>query len=325
MRFGERPRPVVHTRAFLSGNPMTSTSRSWFVLCLTTGALCACQGDEPAGERLEGTGVYTFEGYAPLADKPIPVHYHVPADTRELSSIVIVMHGNTRNADEYRDAWIAKADEYGLIIAAPEFRDLFYPGTSAYHLGNVFENGEAPRPTEENDPALWTYTVIDQIFDDVAERTQNRSVLYHLFGHSAGAQFVHRLVQFVPDAQYGYAIAANAGWYTLPDPDEAFPYGLGLTSRAIDPPDYFARNLLIHAGSADTNSGAAGLRHTPEAERQGSHRFARAQYFVDESRDLASQRGQPFAWSLEVAQGVGHDHVGMSLRAADWLADQLSL
>ena len=49
---------------------------------------------------------------------------------------------------------------------------------------------------------------------------------YALYGHSAGGQFVHRYVAFADAPRMESAVAANSGWYTMPD-DGAFPYGWG--------------------------------------------------------------------------------------------------
>ena len=51
----------------------------------------------------------------------------------------------------------------------------------------------------------------------------NTSADYYLFGHSAGAQFVHRLLLMVPDGRYAALVAANAGWYTVPDKSIDYP------------------------------------------------------------------------------------------------------
>ena len=45
-------------------------------------------------------------------------------------------------------------------------------------------------------------------FVTVKAATGNRSERYHLYGHSAGAQFVHRFLYFMPDARVAKAVAA---------------------------------------------------------------------------------------------------------------------
>merc|ERR1712083_910719 len=102
-----------------------------------------------------------------------------------------------------------------------------------------------------------------------------------------GAQFVHRFLYWCPFSPVEAAIAANAGWYTMPNMDEAWPYGLQKTPLA-DSIDMnllrysFACPLIILLGSQDTNPESKDLRHTPEAEKQGPHRLARGQAFVGE-------------------------------------------
>jgi poly(3-hydroxybutyrate) depolymerase len=51
-----------------------------------------------------GRGMFTFDGYGPLADHPVRVYYDAPADP-STAEILIVMHGVGRNAEEYRADW----------------------------------------------------------------------------------------------------------------------------------------------------------------------------------------------------------------------------
>jgi len=44
---------------------------------------------------------FTFNSYAPLADKPIDVHTYLPDTSDFIIPLLFVIHGNARNAREY--------------------------------------------------------------------------------------------------------------------------------------------------------------------------------------------------------------------------------
>ena len=73
---------------------------------------------------------------------------------------------------------------------------------------------------------LWSYSAIEPLFQDAIRRYGMVTTGYSLYGHSAGSQFVHRFLFHVPDAHVVRAVAANAGWYTMPDLQVEWPYGL---------------------------------------------------------------------------------------------------
>ena len=278
----------------------------------------------PFTSELTGTGAYWFgnQETSPFVT-PVRVHYHLPASATPETPIVLVFHGANRNADEYRDAWIDKAEEHDFVILAPEFDRRFFPGSNSYNLGNLFEDGDAPSSLTERDPLQWTFSVVEPLFDHAVESLRSTQTTFHAFGHSAGAQFVHRLALFVPDGSYETLIAANAGWYTAADPETDFPYGLAITPAELAPPDWFGLDLWVHIGELDTSIGGS-LRQTEEANAQGLTRYDRAYWFAERSAMLAQEAGVPLSWGLVEVPGVGHDHVAMSAFAADWLANHLA-
>ncbi|MEO0603298.1 MAG: hypothetical protein AAF211_17800, partial [Myxococcota bacterium] len=233
--------------------------------------------------------------------------------------------GQGRDADNYRDDWIGLANEYGFIVAAPEFRDVFYSGSNGYQLGNVFIDGENPIPGTERPREEWTYSVVEPLFDDVVARTPTEVETYQAFGHSAGAQFAHRFVLFVPDARYDTVIAANAGWYTLPDDSIEYPYGLGATPVEGGDRRFFGRGLVVHNGDRDNNPESSSLRRTAEADEQGLHRLDRGAYFVETSEDLAASAGEGYDWDRVIVPNVGHDGEAMAPAAAAYLAEKLGI
>ncbi|MEL6189994.1 MAG: alpha/beta hydrolase, partial [Myxococcota bacterium] len=264
-----------------------------------------------------GAGAFRFQSTAVV--RPIDVFYYVPRDVMPSTPIVFALHGANRNARGMRDNWIPKADQFGLVILAPRFDEATFPGGSGYILGNVFDNGNEPGGAAPKPQREWSFSYLEPLFDEAKRRLSSTVETYELFGHSGGAQFAHRFIYFVPASRARRIVAANAGWYTVPDSSVAFPYGLGGAPVASTSSLWFGRSLTVLLGDEDTDPGSAGLRHTPEADAQGQHRFERGQFFFRRSEEVARDEGQPSSWNLEVTPGVGHDARLMSLRAADLL------
>ncbi|MBX2800509.1 MAG: lamin tail domain-containing protein [Myxococcales bacterium] len=275
------------------------------------------------GAAVAGTGSFTFVPDGALSDRPVNVHYHVPAGADAYTPIVLVFHGASRNAAEYRDAWIAEADTHDFAVFAPEFTDTLFPTGDAYNLGNIFEDGDNPTTATLNPVDEWTLSLVEPLFDEVVDRTGSCETVFHAFGHSAGAQFLHRLAIFLPDGPYGTLIAANSGWYTVPDPAVTFPYGLGASPQELECPTWFDVELVVHIGSDDTDPNSPGLRHTVEADAQGLNRYDRAYYFLQESEAVALAESVSIEWELVEVPGVGHVQEDMADFAGDWLADRL--
>lgn len=141
---------------------------------------------------------------------------------------------------------------------------------------------------------------------------------FDLWGHSAGAQFVHRYLLFEPTAPVRTAIAANAGWYTLPDLEQPFPYGLRHPALHVTPADvaaWVARPLVLMRGCADVERDEH-LRMTPQADAQGPHRFARAAAMYRAGHAAATG----CRWDLIDVPFAAHDFTAMALRGQVLLA-----
>lgn len=290
--------------------------RKWWLglagmLFIAAGATVLVMQDPqpPAAEQLAGSGQFTFAGWAGPA---LPVYYQLPDRVRTDTPVVFVMHGVNRDADRYRDEWAALARKHEFIAVVPQFGQGDFPGSRGYNTGYFTDESGSPRPR-----AIWSFAAIEPLFDEVRKRFGTGVPRYSIYGHSAGAQFVHRFVLFMPEARLEKAVAANAGWYTMPDPDLRFPYGLGGA-----PVDRAALNaalgkpLTVLLGTADTDRADPDLRKTPEADAQGPHRYARGQTFFARAKGAAAARGLPFAWSRKDVPGIGHSNAGMADAAA---------
>jgi len=262
-----------------------------------------------ASQPAPAAGHYVFTGW----DGPdLPVFYQLPDRVMPQTPVVFVMHGVHRDADRYGDEWAALARKHGFIAVVPQFGAADFPGSNGYNTGYFAEADGTPRPRD-----LWSFAAIEPLFDDVRERFSTGATRYSIYGHSAGAQFVHRFVLFMPEARIDRAIAANAGWYTMPDPATAFPYGLG--AAPVDEQALTAtlgKRMTVLLGTADTDRDDPDLRKTPEADAQGPHRFARGQAFFAQGQQAAAARNVPFGWKLVPVPDVGHSNGKMAVAAA---------
>lgn len=267
-----------------------------------------------------GDGRFVFRDQHEFTGKTVPVWYFKPETYTPDTPIVFVMHGVSRNADGYRNAWGYLAAHHNLLILVPEFSKADFPKSWTYNLGNLARPFKTGKPVHFRPRKDWTYPIIDRIFDRVRAALSTRQTRFVLYGHSAGGQFVHRYLTFTGGAKVAFAIAANVGWYTLPDYDVPFPYGLGGTdlpqSRMAEA---FAKELVVLLGERDTKQGRH-LRKTPEAMEQGPNRLARGKFYFDLARKKAAEMGVPFNWRIVFVPDVGHSNAGMAPMAAKVIA-----
>lgn len=260
----------------------------------------------------KGAGDFMYRGYEALANKAVRVWYYAPEEELENLEIVCVMHGASRNGRDYRDSWISLANQYKFLLLAPEFSEAAYPAASSYNLGNMFDENDQQNPEEE-----WSFNIIDALIEEVKTQISSKEDSFFLYGHSAGAQFVHRYHLFHPNNKAQKSIAANAGWYTLPELDKAFPYGLaGTAANTSDIQQAFTNKLIVLLGTEDNDPNASNLRQTIEAKEQGPHRFARGNYFFQQSQSAAMKLNTVFNWELKTVEGVGHSNANMAPAAA---------
>lgn len=270
-------------------------------------------------EFLQGSHEFTFHDARGNADRPITVRYHMPDGYTPDTPIVFVMHGASRTGQRYFEDWEPHAVTHGFLLVVPEFDADNYPGSQWYNLGNVFPDPDAAGA--HNPESAWTFTAIEHLFDAVRTASGSTRTTFRIFGHSAGSQFVHRLLMTRPGAPVERAVAANAGWYTLPDDDTAWPYGLGGSGFEVAGLAALLQlPVTVLLGDADTVTTARSLRRTPEAMLQGPHRFTRGHTFHATAQSAAETLGVPFAWALDTVPGAGHSNALMAPRAAAILA-----
>jgi len=247
---------------------------------------------------------------------PVPVRTYAPVARNASTPIVIAMHGASRDAPRYYDDWKTLAEEEELIIVVPYFSKQEFSGSARYNLGHVFNPVTSEiRPEDE-----WTFAAIEPLFDEVVQKIGGEQENYVLYGHSAGSQFVHRFMYYVPEARAKQFIAANAGWYTMPDFGIEYPYGLQNSGLAEDIlPEILAKELVLLQGGADTDANADKLRKTPEAERQGPNRLERGLAMYRVAKAKAEELDVAFNWKLFIVEEADHSNAKMAPAAAAML------
>jgi hypothetical protein len=254
-----------------------------------------------------GRGHFVFNDTLGNADRPITVYTYRPAGWNRSGPVLIIMPGADRAGYSPREVWIPYAEQYSSIIVVPEFSAQYYPGDEWYIGGNVYDMKNW-QPKEN-----WTYTAVEHLFDTIREKSGAETGTYLLDGHSAGAQFVHRMVTLLPEARYSRAVAANAGVYLLPD--YSVPYGFGLQDSPLyrdELPAVFSRKLIIMSGGNDTDPNAPGLARFPAADTEGSSRFERARFYYATAVAEAARLNTTLNWEYHVVPGIGHDEAGMA-------------
>jgi len=286
-----------------------------------------------------GSGSFEFPGGNGHQDDTIKVYYHKPKSFSSKSKILLVIPGAGRNADDYRDSWVETSEKHSVLIISPSYTEKDYD-YGAYHLGGIVKDLDLRKGVKfikgtnkvEMDEAVvefklnadsnqWLYPDFDRLFELVVEITASSQNTYDLFGHSAGGQILHRFALFAPKSKANRILASNAGSYTLPEFNTAFPFGvkdLSINKQSLK--QSFKKHLVIFLGELDNADETGGLLlRSVTVDKQGTHRLARGQYFYKKSQDLAKAERLRFNWTLVINPGIGHNQRKMAKVAAKYL------
>ena len=252
-------------------------------------------------------------------DRPLVLHAARPRAFTQETPVLLVHHGVGRNGAAYRDYWLKLVDDAGVLAIAIEFSEASFPDYLRYHFGNLRNEDGTPNPRTQ-----WTYGVDERLFLALQQQGVTACRRYGLFGHSAGGQFVHRMLSFGYRDYVAIAICANAGTYAMPDLDIAWPFGLGETE--LDAPalaDLLRFPITVMAGTEDTKTTGRFFPKGPRSMRQGGTRYERAHSYIRSGHHAAQALGTHCAWTVIDVPDVGHDGHGMSIAAAPVIAAAL--
>jgi pimeloyl-ACP methyl ester carboxylesterase len=293
---------------------MNTDGRSWLVILLGAAMLLATSICLAATPVPSGKWRWEFKDMKGRADRPIRVYTYRPKLCDSRCPIMFVLHGMKRDGSAYRDYWELLADRNRVLIIAPEFSKDVWPKAAAYNLGDV---------AEQADREKWTYSAIEHLFDEM----RDGQVSYAIFGHSAGGQFVQRMAIFRPDNRASVMIAANPGWYLMPEwrkdkekAVDAYPYSLvGAKVGEAELRQALPKRLILLVGENDDDPDDENLNKSAGAMKQGANRVERGENFIKAATAAASDLGVKLAWELNEVPNVAHSGSTMSRIAAETL------
>ena len=161
----------------------------------------------------------------------------------------------------------------------------------------------------------------DRVLGDVQEWLSISTGPLRIFGFSGGGQFLHRYAMFYPKRIARMALGAP-GWYTFPDPETKYPYGLRSTkdwpqlSFPLD--QYLQIPTMVLVGEED-DLRDKDLNQTREIDSfQGLNRIERAERWVNANRNLARAYDISANFRLEYIPNASHayeSYIGQPLFA----------
>jgi len=252
-------------------------------------------------------------------DRPLVLHAARPRQYDAATPVLFAHHGVRRNGRDYRDYWLDLVDEARVLAIAIEFPEASFPEYLWYHFGNLHTKDGTPNPRE-----AWTFGIDVRLFEQLHAQGVTSRQSYGLFGHSAGGQYVHRMLSFGFRDEVAVAVSANAGTYAMPDLATPWPFGLGETDvdteglRAL-----LSFPITAMAGTEDVLTTGRFFPKGPRSMRQGATRYERAQNYVQSGHAAAAALQTSCAWKVIDVPGVGHDGKGMSAAAGPVVAAAL--
>ena len=238
--------------------------------------------------------------------------FSLPKKIDKDTKILFIIHGNSRNADTYLNTWKDLANERNVILVAPEFTRENYRNFNTLMMSK--SNGDILK-----DKALYLDNSIEYFFNFFKSKYKLDTDTYKIYGHSAGAQFVHRYLLVTKEPAVDQAVIANAGWYTVIS-DNNYPYGIRnipVDFKGQQLKDFLDYRISLLIGSADL--GNVSLNTSDGAMLQGVNRFQRAENFFDYLLMYGEQKNLPIRWKYQVVEGGIHSNAIMAPSAFDIL------
>lgn len=220
---------------------------------------------------------------------------YVPEKAGPGAPLLVCVHGLRRNPQEQIFRLARYAEDTGIVLLAPHFSKSRF---KRFQTLAPDTNGICPEDA------------FDRVVLDWTERSGLGAKKFLMSGFSGGGQFAHRYAMLGRRKIDALSIT-SPGWYTLPDPDLPFPFGIGaserLGGRKLNPEHLLEMPSLLMIGSRDT-AREASLNTDPLIDKtQGLNRVERARCFIDHMEQLACKHGRADPWQFREIKGARHN------------------
>ena len=216
--------------------------------------------------------------------------YH-PTGASIHSPLLVVILGASRHWKEQAATFIPGCERLGITLIAPSMSGSVR--TVYRSIGR-----------QQNRADLFLH----ECLREVSLHTSIDVTRFRIFGHSSGAQFVHRYVMAHPH-RVESAVIACALWYTFPDTSRKFPFGIRSTKRLPDivfnPEQYLQTRMILFDGTSDIEQEV--FRYSEQiTAQQGKNRLERARRWVAAMNAQAKAHAMKSMIELIEIEGVGH-------------------
>lgn len=240
---------------------------------------------------------------------------YAPTIVSDKTEILALIHGTPAKEESAEDTahyyivnWLDFAKEHGYILIAPAFNQEDFSSREGDHASGGYR-GLFGRNIQA-DAWLLRLVKAHQIAFGIPARP------FYLYGHSAGGQFVGRFLVTHPD-QVKQAVITSAATYPQPNPDIAWPFGMGELNTDIE----WDANTINHvdivpdkqkwlAAAQIPLTVIVGLNDTAELPaypgQKGNNRFGIGQNWVLDMQKFAEENGLESRIKFEMIPGKGH-------------------
>ena len=245
----------------------------------------------------------------------IQLLYVLPKEVNSETKVLFIIHGASRNGEDYLKSWIEPAKDKNVILVAPSFSRKYFP-----YYGTLGISSYSGKPQDES---KWLTDSIGSFFTYFKSKYNLKNDSYRIYGYSGGSQFVHRYLMYGDDWAIERAAIGSAGWYTFLN-NEPFPWGTKNMSLALGRIEWLmSTKVLFILSDKDNNKNDSNLNTQKASMKQGEDRFARGKKYFSSLISVGEKFDIPFRWQLKIVQGVGHDKDKISIEAMPFMLSGL--